>query len=329
MNKILITGGAGYIGRSIVNALYKKNEITVIDNLSTGNYNFIKNKCIFFKEDLNDYKFLKNFFYKKDFDIIIHLAASINVEDGEKNKKFFYKNNVINTINLLDCIKEKKIKTFIFSSTAGVYGLAKPPTKENHKLKPINFYSHTKKICENNIIRNSKKYNFNYIILRFFNVCGADVKNNIGQINTKNDSLINNLTSQIDKKNPTIKVYGNNYNTKDGTCVRDYIHVSDLAEVHKKLISNKKTLLNSNIFNCGYGKGYSVNEIIKKFKKKIKKRVKILIINKRTGDIPASYADVSFLKKKITWKPKYNNLDVIINSSILWQKKLKKIKKYI
>jgi len=325
MKKILITGGAGYIGRSIVNALYKKNELTVIDNLSTGNYNFIKKKCNFFKKDLNDLKFLKNFFNKRTFDIVIHLAASINVQEGEKNKKFFFKNNIINTKNLLDCIKEKKIKTFIFSSSAGVYGSACPPIKESNKLNPINFYSYTKKICENYIIKGSKKYNYNYIILRFFNVCGADAINNVGQINIKNDSLINNLTNQIDRKAPIIKIYGNNYNTKDGTCVRDYIHVSDLAQIHKKLINNKKILSKSNIFNCGYGRGYSVNDIVERFKKRFKKKLKIKILNKRIGDIPASYADVSSLKKKIKWKPKYYSLNKIIHTSILWKKKLKKL----
>jgi UDP-glucose 4-epimerase len=326
MSKILITGGAGYIGRAVVESLYKNNSLYVIDNLSTGSSFFLRKKCKFIKQDLNNFKLLKKLISKEKFDIIIHLAASTSVSESEKNKKKYYINNIKNTINLLKSIKGIKIKSFIFSSSAGVYGKSNLPVNENSPLNPSNYYSYTKKFCEKKIIEYSKKLNFNFIILRYFNVCGSSNKDNIGQLNMLNDSLINNLSIQSNKLNPKVKIYGNNYETKDGTCVRDYIHVLDLANIHKKLINNYKKK-KSIILNCGYGKGFSVMQVINKFQKIIKKKVTIKIEKKRKGDIPVSFADVKLLKHKLKWRPRFNNLETIINSSIMWQKKLNKYDK--
>lgn len=328
MNKILITGGAGYIGRAIVNSLHKNNNLYVLDNLSTGNKSLLKKKCKFIKKDLNNLDFLKKFLDKERFDIIIHLAASTNVAESERNKKKYFKNNIVNTLNLLKCLKNVKLKSLIFSSSAGVYGKSPPPIDERSLIKPINYYSYTKKICEKNIINYSKKYDFNYFILRYFNVCGSSKKDEIGQLNKSNDSLISNLSLQSLKKKPFIKIYGVDYDTKDGTCVRDYIHVLDIASIHSKLIKYIKNKNKSLIINCGYGKGYTVMEVIKNYEKIIKKKIIIKNVKRRMGDIPISFAKTSLLKKLLKWRPRFNNLTLIIKSSLEWQKKIKFYKPY-
>ncbi len=320
MNRVLVTGGAGYIGSKIVSDLINKGyKVFIIDNLSTGYKLLINKKAKFFNENICYKNKVKKIISNNQIDTIIHCAASIDVLEGEKNKKKYYNNNVRNTEILLKSIEGTKVKNFIFSSTCAVYGGRKKIVSETSDLQPQNFYGKTKYKSENLIKRYSKKYNFNYVLLRYFNVAGSDLKNKIGCIN-KTNSLFKNLSINVNKKKFEIDIYGNDYETVDGTCIRDFIHVSDISKLHllslKKLINTRK----SEIYNCGYGKGYSVYQVVKKFEKLINHKIKINFLSRRSGDIEQLYSDNNKIKKSLNFKVPRNNLENIIKSSIEWEK---------
>ena len=250
----------------------------------------------------------------------------MNVSEAEKKKSKYKKNNIEGTKNLLLACKNSNVKNFIFSSSCSVYGNTKGSVSERKKPDPKGYYAYTKLKGEELVKEYSKKLNINYGILRYFNVAGASNTGKIGQIES-NGQLVKNIAIQSLKKNPVINIYGNDYPTKDGTCVRDYIHVSDLSYIHIKgldyLIKSKKSFN----LNCGYGKGYSVKEIIDIFKK-IKKNLIINYKKRRPGDIAQVYSDTKKFQKLLKFKPKYNNINKIIKSAINWEKKLSSFKKF-
>ena len=323
MKKILITGGAGYIGSHIVEQLVKKksNNIYVLDNLSTGDKRLINQKSKFIKGDIKNLNLLKKIIKKYSIQTIIHLAAHLNISEAETEKIKYYKNNVIGTKNLLLACKNSKVNNIIFSSSCSVYGSVKGSVSEQKKTNPQGYYALTKFKGEELIKNYSQKFNYNYGILRYFNVAGASPSGKIGEIETSYGHLIKNLAIQSLKRKPVINIFGNDYPTKDGTCIRDYIHISDLADIHIKGIEYLEKNNKSFTLNCGYGKGYSVLQIVKIFKT-IKKNLKIIFSNKRPGDVAEVYADTKKFKKLLKWKPKYNNMNKIINSAIKWEKKL-------
>ena len=321
---ILVTGGAGYIGSHIIELLVKKktNKVIVLDNLSTGYKILVNKKSKFFKGDINNRKLIKKLINKFKIDTIIHLAASLNVSEAQKNKKKYYKNNVTGTKNLLLSCKNTIIKNIIFSSSCSIYGNIKGSVNERKKPNPQGYYAITKYKGEELLKKYAFKFNYNFGILRYFNVAGASPSGKIGEIETSHGHLIKNIAIQSMNKKPRLKIYGNNYNTKDGTCVRDYIHVTDLADIHLKGINYLKKNKKSFTLNCGYGKGYSVLQIANKFKN-IKKNTQINFMNRRPGDIAQVYSDTKKFKKLLNWKPKYNDINKIIKSAISWEKKLK------
>ena len=320
--KILITGGAGYIGSHVTEQLIKiKKDVVVLDNLKTGYRSLINKKTRFIKGDVANIKLLKKIIEDNNISTIFHFAGLIDVVESEKHKSKYYKNNVKGTLSLIKAIKNSSVKNLIFSSTAGVYGNIKKAAKETMPTKPINYYALTKLKCELMIKKYSKIYNFNYAILRYFNVVGASQSKKIGPLN-KNDTLFKNISTSIFKKNTDIKIYGNNFNTKDGTCIRDYIHVSDLSEIHIKILKKIEKVKKSVILNCGYGNGISVKQVVDRFIKISKRDANIIILNKRPADIISSIANNDNLKTFIKWKPKYNNLNFIINSCLAWEKNL-------
>ena len=321
-NNILVTGGAGYIGSHIVEQLdKKKNKVVIYDNLVTGYRRLINKKAKFIKGDIKNFKLLSKIIRDNKINSIIHLAAYLNIVESEKYKKRYYKNNVGGTLTLIKACKNNNVENIIFSSSCAVYGDAKGLVKETKKPKPKSYYAFTKYKSEEIIKKYSKKINYNFGILRYFNVAGASNSGKIGEIEKSHGHLIKNLAIESIKSKPIINIYGKNYKTKDGTCVRDYIHVSDLADIHisalKKINNSQKSI----IINCGYGKGYSVKEIVDIFKR-IKKNTLIKYKKKRHGDVSKVCADISKLKKILKWKPKYNNIQKILNSSIKWEKKL-------
>ena len=319
---ILITGGAGYIGSHIAEHLIRKKiNVIIIDNLKTGYKRLINKNSVFIKSDINNKNLLIKTIKKYNIHTIIHLAAYLNVSEAEKNKKKYFKTNILGTKSILDSCKNSNVKNFIFSSSCSVYGNIKGSVSEKNKLNPKGYYAYTKLESEKLIINYSKKYKLNFGILRYFNVAGASTSGKIGEINPSHGHLIKNLAIQYLKKKPKINIFGNNYNTKDGTCVRDYIHISDLVDIHLKCLKYLNTKKKSFILNCGYGKGYSVNEIVKIFKK-LKKNLTIKYTNRRPGDVDQVYANNNKIKKILRWKPKYNNIRKIIISAINWEKKI-------
>ena len=323
---ILVTGGAGYIGSHVIELLVKNktNKVIVLDNLSTGYKILINKKSKFFKGDINNQKLIKKLINKFNIDTIIHLAASLNVSEAQKNKKKYYKNNITGTNNLLLSCKNTTVKNIIFSSSCSIYGNIKGSVNERKKPNPQGYYAFTKFKGEELVKKYASNFNYNFGILRYFNVAGASPTRRIGEIETSHGHLIKNIAIQSMNKKPQLNIYGNNYNTKDGTCVRDYIHVTDLADIHIKSIKYLKENKKSFTLNCGYGKGYSVLQIANKFKK-IKKNTKINFMERRPGDIAQVYSDTKKFKKLLKWKPRHNNIDKIIKSAINWEKKLNSI----
>ena len=281
---ILVTGGAGYIGSHIIELLVKKktNKVIVLDNLSTGYKILINQKSKFFKGDINNKKIVNKLINKFNIDTIIHLAASLNVSEAQTNKKKYYRNNVTGTKNLLLSCRNTTVENIIFSSSCSIYGNIKGSVNERKKPNPQGYYAFTKYKGEQLIKKYASKFNYNFGILRYFNVAGASPSGKIGEIETSHGHLIKNIAIQSMNKKPKLNIYGINYNTKDGTCVRDYIHVTDLADIHIKGINYLKKNKKSFTLNCGYGKGYSVLQIANKFKK-IKKNTQINFMNKRPG----------------------------------------------
>jgi UDP-glucose 4-epimerase len=320
MKNILVTGGAGYIGSHIVEQLVKKSflNIFIVDDLSTGHKRLISKKANFIKANINKTQLIKKIILKNKIDTIIHLAAKTIVTESEKKPKLYYNVNVLGTRSLLNAAKNSSVKNFLFSSTAAVYGSKIRFVNENSRTLPDSVYGKTKLQAEHLVKKEFKK---NYIILRYFNVVGASPSKKIGLIN-KYGQLFKNFAVEILKKEPKLNVYGNDYNTADGTCIRDFIHVSDLADIHLKVLFKVSKNDKSTILNCGYGKGFSVLEVVNNFKKFSKNKVLVKFEKRRKAEIVESVANVIKLKKYIKWRPKFFNLNRMVKNSIDWEKKL-------
>ncbi len=321
-NNILITGGAGYIGSHIAeNLIKKKAKVIILDNLVTGYKKLINKKSIFIKDDIKNTARVNKILNKFNIDTIIHMAAYLNVSGAEKYRKKYYNNNVVNTLKLVKACKNSKVRNIIYSSTCAVYGSVNGLVNENTRPNPAGYYAFTKYKAEQIIKRYSKKYKYNYATLRYFNVAGASPSNKIGEIEKSHGHLFKNIAIQSLKKRPIINIYGNNYNTKDGTCIRDYMHVSDLSDIHIRSLEYLKKNNRSIILNCGYGKGYSVLDIAN-ILKKINKNTAFKFQNRRKGDVDEICSNTTKLKKILNWKPKFNNIEKILYSAIKWEKKI-------
>jgi UDP-glucose 4-epimerase len=323
MKNILVTGGAGYIGAHIIEILIKKKlNIFIVDNLTTGHKQLINKKAKFFKLDILKTNELKKIITTHNIDSIIHLAANLIISEGEKSPKKYFNNNVIGTQSILEASEGTRVKNFLFSSTAAVYKDGIYRVTESSQIKPKSIYGKTKVKAEKLIKTNCKKLKINYAILRYFNIAGASPSGKIGLLN-KSDNLFKNYSNEIIKKNPVLKIYGTDYKTKDGSCIRDFIHVSDIADIHSKILYKIDKLNVSKILNCGYDKGVSVLEVAREFKRQSSKNVTILKANRRKKDIVKIIASNSKLKNFITWTPKFNSLNKIVKSCLNWEKKQK------
>ena len=321
IKNILITGGAGYIGSHISEILVKnKKKIFIVDNLSTGYRTLINKKAKFFKVNILEVKTVKKIIQENKIDSVIHLAANLIISEGEKYPKKYYRNNVVGTQNLLKACSKSTVKNFIFSSTAAIYKDGQFKVSENSIIKPKSVYGKTKVNCEKIIQSFCKRNNINYGILRYFNIAGSSPSGKIGLIN-KSDHLFKNFSREVMKKRPVLKIYGNDYKTKDGSCIRDFIHVSDIAEIHFKVLEKIDKTNKSKILNCGYNKGTSVLDVANEFKKQTSKKVKILITKRRKADLVKIIASNRKLMQFIQWKPKFNNLRKIVKSCVMWEKR--------
>ena len=322
--KILLTGGAGYIGSHVAHLLIDKgHSVTNIDSLITGNKRIIPKKAKLFICDIADKKKIRKILMNKKFDLVMHFAGLIRVEESVKKPKKYFNFNYKKAKIFLDMCFKNNIKKYIFSSTASVYGdLNKDKVSEQDKKKPQNPYALSKLKVEKYIIEQSKKFPINYMILRYFNVAGADKKLRSGLISKYATHLIKVACEVAVGKKKKLIIYGSDYKTKDGTAIRDYIHVSDLAEMHylcAKELVNKNV---SNIFNCGYGKGFSVKTVVKNLNKILGYRIPTAIGKRRPGDSQKIVANTQKFIKYFRWKPKYNDLKFILSTALNWEKKI-------
>jgi len=323
---ILVTGGAGYIGSHVCHLLIDKGyNVTCIDNLITGHKRLLPKKVKFEQFDISDRDKVSKLIKKKNFDLVMHFAGLISVEESVKRPVKYWKNNFLKGKIFLDTCYENNIKNIIYSSTASVYGnLSKKKFSEKNNLYPTNLYASSKLELENYIIKSSKKYNAKYIILRYFNVAGADPRMRTGEISKVSTHLIKIASEVAIGKRKKLIIFGDNYNTPDGTAVRDYIHVSDLADIHLKVSKYLMSKRKSQIFNCGYGKGVSVKNVTDELKKILKNNIKISFGPRRDGDNEISVSNTKKFNTYFSWKPKYNNLSYIIKTAIEWEKRLNK-----
>ena len=321
--KILVVGGAGYIGSHMIKRFQDTDyQIEILDNLSTGfevnTQNYKLHVC-----DLSNKDQVHQILKENNYESIMHFASFINVGESYINPKKYYDNNVTNTLNLLDSMVDLKISNFIFSSTAAVYGEpSSTPIKENQKIAPVNPYGNTKAIVEKILKDYEEAYGLKYISLRYFNACGAHIDGTIGERHDPETHLIPLILQSASGRRKDFKVYGDDYDTKDGTCVRDYIHVMDLAEAHllslQELIKNQK----SDIYNIGNNQGFSVKEIISMAEKITQIKIPYEITSRRKGDPSELIADNEKISENLNWSANYSDLKTILETAWEWEKRL-------
>jgi len=318
---VLIIGGAGYIGSHVVRLLQQNGFKTVVyDNLSTGHKELVEGDFIF--GDILDGEKLSSVFEEYDFDIIIHLAAKSIISESMQKPLMYYENNLSGTVNILKLMREYGVKRIIFSSTASVYGNPrKIPITENDEPKPDSVYGFSKLAIERMIADVSSVDGFSYVILRYFNAAGADFSGTIGELHIPETHLIPRVLDVAIGDSPYIEVFGTDYDTPDGTCIRDYVHVLDVAEIHmlalEWLLSDVE---GGQIFNVGSGHGFSVLDIIEVARKITGKDIPIKESQRREGDPPKLIASPEKLKRFFGWEPKYSDPETIIRTAWNWHK---------
>ena len=320
---ILLTGGAGYIGsHAALSLLDDGHKVHIIDNLSTGNEILIPENAKFTNCNINNEELISNLIQSNNFDLLMHFAGFIQVEESVKQPEKYFENNTNNSIKLFNICEKNGLNKIVFSSTAAAYGLVSENKliDEYTNLNPQNPYAESKIKTEKFLFDNKDKFQF--IILRYFNVAGADKKLRSGQISKKSTHLIKKISEVVVGKIDQIKIFGNDYNTHDGTAIRDYIHVSDLADIHLEVAKYLLKNLESNLFNCGYGNGFSVLDVVNTTNSIYQNKIIYKFSNRRDGDVEKLISDTSKLLKYIKWQPKYNDLKEIINSSIKWEEKI-------
>lgn len=321
---ILVTGGAGYIGAHFVRQAIKNGyDVKVLDNLSRGHIESIPEGVKLYNTDITDFESLRTTVKEISPDAIVHFAAFAYVGESVENPEMYYVNNTLGSLNLIRAAKMAEVKNFIFSSTCSLYGNPlKVPISEAESVKPINPYAQTKLMIENILCDFSDAYDLNYVALRYFNAAGADPDGNTGESHDPEPHLIPIVLQAALGKREKVYIFGDDYNTPDGTCIRDYIHVHDLADAHllalKYLLDGGK----SDIFNLGTGNGYSVKELIDSARKITGKNIIADITDRRPGDPDVLVADNGKAKSVLAWEPKYG-LDEIILHAWNWHQNQK------
>ena len=322
---VLVTGGAGYIGSHCVLALLDRGEkVVVVDNLSTGFLSAIPTNALFVKGDMADDDLIGKVIREEGVDSIIHFAASTVVPESVHNPLFYYKNNTANSRALIETAVRCRVKHFIFSSTAAVYGVGEDrPLTEIDELCPMSPYGASKAMTERILADAANAGGPDYVILRYFNVAGADPSGRAGQSTANATHLIKVACQSVLSKEGTIKVFGNDYPTRDGTCIRDYIHVTDLAGAHLSALQHLRDGRASDTFNCGYGQGYSVLEVIRAVEEVSGRRLEVEFCDRRVGDPVVVVASNVKIQRLLSWRPRLNDLRVIIRHALKWEEQLK------
>jgi len=321
---ILVTGGAGYIGSHMVHELVDAGEpVVVLDNLSTGFRFLIPAAVPFVAGSTGDRELVAKTIARHGVTAIIHFAASIVVPESISAPLDYYRNNTMNTCALLDVAIEAGVKQFIFSSTAAVYGNAEQvPVRENAATLPISPYGMSKLMSEIMLHDAGKAHGLRFVVLRYFNVAGADPKLRTGQSTPAATHVIKVACEAALGKRPKMNVFGTDYPTPDGTCIRDYVHVSDLARAHSAALAYLRRGGKSATFNCGYGRGSSVLEVIDAARRASGRDFPVEIAGRRAGDPPALVANVDRIRATLDWRPQFQDLDTIVSHAFAWEKRL-------
>jgi len=325
-DKILIVGGAGYIGAHMAKMLANSNhEVVILDNLSTG-FRHLAKYGELVVGDLADTHLLENLFRSHDFSGVIHFAANSLVGESMANPAKYYRNNVAGTLNLLDVMLRHEVKNLIFSSTAATFGEPEyTPIDEKHPQRPINTYGTTKLMVETILQDYANAYGFNSVCLRYFNACGADPEGELGECHEPETHLIPLILQAASGKRDAITVFGRDYPTEDGTCIRDYIHINDLCSAHAlalaALISKQKS--GALTYNLGNGSGFSVQQVLDVVQAVVAEdnyHVTVLSGERRAGDPAVLVADAQKAKTELNWQPVFNNLETIVRHAWAWEK---------
>jgi UDP-glucose 4-epimerase len=321
--QLLVTGGAGYIGSHTVKQLGEAGyEIVVYDNLSTGiTSNLIYGKLVL--GDLANRQDLEEVFANHHFDAVLHFAASISVPESIVQPLAYYSNNTANTLNLLHCCQKFAVNKLIFSSTAAVYGQPETnPITEATVPQPLNPYGSSKLMSERLIRDYAVASDLRYVILRYFNFAGAEVSGKLGQSGKKAAHLIKVACDAALGRRPDVSIFGTDFDTPDGTGIRDYIHVDDLARAHVDALTYLEGDGTSQILNCGYGQGYSVREVIEKVKEISGVDFTVIEAERRAGDPACVVSAADRITTTLNWQPRYNDLDLIVRTALAWEQKL-------
>ncbi|MEJ8573849.1 UDP-glucose 4-epimerase GalE [Microbaculum marinum] len=322
---VLVTGGAGYIGSHMVLALVDRGEdVVVLDNLSTGFRWAIAPSAKLIEGDVGDIEKVGSIIAEERIDSIIHFAGSIVVPDSVSDPLGYYLNNTVKSRALIEAAVTGGVTHFIFSSTAAVYGMPETfPVREDAPLAPISPYGSSKMMTEIMLRDSAFAYDFNYVALRYFNVAGADPAGRSGQSTPRATHLIKVAGEAVVGKRSHLDVYGTDYDTPDGTCVRDYIHVSDLARAHLLALDHLRGGGDDLVMNCGYGRGFSVLEVIDAVKRVSGVDFEVRMAARRPGDPAALVAGAERIRERLGWTPERDRLDDIVADALNWEKKLK------
>ncbi len=321
---VLVTGGAGYIGSHAVLALRDAGvAVTVADDLSTGRRDAVPSDVAFINVCVGDRDRMAAIFAERRIDAVMHFAGSIVVPESVEKPLAYYRNNTANSLALIDAAVHSGVKRFIFSSTAAVYGMPEIlPVNEDAPTRPINPYGASKLMTETMLRDAAAAHGLEYAVLRYFNVAGADPQGRSGQCGRTATHLIKIACQAATGQRDEIAVYGDDYPTPDGTCVRDYIHVSDLAAAHVAALQALEAGESGMTLNCGYGRGYSVREVLAAVERAHGKPLNIRIAGRRAGDPPSLIADAARIRRMLDWAPRHADLDEIVASALAWERKI-------
>ena len=321
---VLVTGGAGYIGSHTVHALVDAGEsVVVVDNLSTGFSAFVPEGVPLFIGDAADESLIKNVVAAHGVDSIIHFAGSVIVADSVRDPLGYYRNNTMTTQSLLKAAVACGVGKFIFSSTAAVYGNPdQVPVREDAPTRPMSPYGFSKLMTEIMLHDVAAAHGIDYVALRYFNVAGADPQGRVGLATAGATHLLKIAVEAATGQRSKIDVFGTDYPTPDGSCIRDFIHVSDLADAHRAALSYLRRGGRSTTLNCGYGRGYSVLESIAAVRRVAGRNFAVQQADRRPGDIMTMVADTSLIHATLDWTPRYDDLDTIATHALAWETKM-------
>ena len=326
---ILVTGGAGYIGSHMVLELLDSGEkVVVLDNLTTGFRWAVPDAAMLVVGNAGDIELVSRIVADHEIEAIIHFAGSIIVPESVTDPLGYYNNNTVVSRALMQAAVASGVKRFIFSSTAAVYGNPEEnPVSENAALAPMSPYGSSKLMTEIMLRDTANAHDFSYVALRYFNVAGADPEGRSGQSTPKATHLIKVACETALGKRSHMEVFGTDYETPDGTCIRDYIHVKDLARAHMSALDHLRAGGQCDIFNCGYSRGYSVLQVIDAVKRAAGKEFDVRLSPRRAGDPAAIVASSAKIRRELGWKPEHDDLDKIVSQALSWEQRLEELQK--